>query len=762
MPMSNNHTPSIIGAASARFRRWRAFKDKLARVSVTIGGLSAIFAILLIFVYLMYEVIPIFKPASVNDVASYDIPASTEEKAANKTSPTIYLSIEEQAEVGLRVSQLGQAVFFETKTGRLIDSIALPIEPGVTITSVSGDVPAKRVAALGLSNGRVMVIRYDYTITYPNDKRLITPSMSYPYGQAPLAVVDTSRPVLNLVILDNDKALMLVAEDDKHHLHINQYKKNVNALTEEVTINRAVSTLPLSYSSTQQLLISENQRWVFVINEQRYIDIYDAQKIDKPVLNDRVKVSDTNPITNAQFLLGGTSLLLGDSAGNIEQWFMVRDKQNAFVLKKVRSFKNEDNSKVLQITTEQRRKGFLTINEAGQLGIYNSTAHRQLLSEKITDASVQAMALSPRANALLVATDKKITFWDVENEHPDVSWAALWEKVWYEGYEKPDYIWQSSASNNDFEPKFSLMPLAFGTLKAAFYAMLFATPLAICAAIYTAYFMAPWLRRKVKPTIELMAALPSVILGFLAGLWLAPYVEKHLIGIFCLFIIIPIGVLLFAYLWHRLLAKLFHSIPDGWDAIILVPVVLFLGWLSLSISAPIEDAFFNGDIRMWLSQTMGVTYDQRNALIVGLAMGFAVVPIIFSIAEDAIFSVPKHLSYGSLALGATPWQTLAYVVLLTASPGIFSAVMIGMGRAVGETMIVLMATGNTPLMDVNIFQGMRTLAANIAVEMPETEVGSTHYRILFLAALVLFMFTFVVNTLAELVRQRLRKRYESL
>ena len=157
-----------------------------------------------------------------------------------------------------------------------------------------------------------------------------------------------------------------------------------------------------------------------------------------------------------------------------------------------------------------------------------------------------------------------------------------------------------------------------------------------------------------------------------------------------------------------------------------------------------------------------ISYDQRNALVVGVAMGFAVIPTIFSIAEDAVFGVPKSLSDGSLALGATRWQTMMRVVLPTASPGIFSGLMIGLGRAVGETMIVLMATGNTPVMDWNIFEGMRTLAANIAVEMPESEVNSSHYRILFLAALVLFTFTFVVNTGAEIVRQRLREKYSSL
>ena len=194
----------------------------------------------------------------------------------------------------------------------------------------------------------------------------------------------------------------------------------------------------------------------------------------------------------------------------------------------------------------------------------------------------------------------------------------------------------------------------------------------------------------------------------------------------------------------------------------LLPVIVLLVVAAMGLAAPIEQVFFGGSLRNWFSQQVGISYDQRNALVVGVAMGFAVIPTIFSIAEDAVFGVPKSLSDGSLALGATRWQTLVRVVLPTASPGIFSALMIGLGRAVGETMIVLMATGNTPVMDWNIFEGMRTLAANIAVEMPESEVGSSHYRILFLAALVLFMFTFVVNTGAEVVRQRLREKYSSL
>ena len=143
-------------------------------------------------------------------------------------------------------------------------------------------------------------------------------------------------------------------------------------------------------------------------------------------------------------------------------------------------------------------------------------------------------------------------------------------------------------------------------------------------------------------------------------------------------------------------------------------------------------------------------------------MGFAVIPIIFTIAEDALSSVPSHLSAASLALGATRWQTAVRTVLPTASPGIFSAVMIGFGRAVGETMIVLMATGNTPVMEWSIFNGFRALSANIAVELPEAPFGSTHYRVLFLAAGLLFVMTFLLNTVAELIQLRLRRKYRYL
>jgi phosphate transport system permease protein len=192
-------------------------------------------------------------------------------------------------------------------------------------------------------------------------------------------------------------------------------------------------------------------------------------------------------------------------------------------------------------------------------------------------------------------------------------------------------------------------------------------------------------------------------------------------------------------------------------------VAVLTGSVAAWVAGPwVEAWLFGGDFRQAVFRFTGEGFEQRNCIVIGVAMGFAVIPIIYTISEDALSNVPKPLVSASLALGASRWQTALRVVLPTASPGIFSGIMIGFGRAVGETMIVLMATGNTPLMSLSPFNGMRTLSANTAVEIPEAALGSTHYRVLFLGAVLLFVMTFILNTVAEIVRQRLRTRYEGV
>jgi phosphate transport system permease protein len=735
-----------------RHRKKRKLKDQFAKVSIATGGISVIVAITLIFFYLLYEVAPLFESAEAERVASYEIPAA-------EAGRTVFSGAEEQGEKAFRVTESGLVVFFNTIDGSIDNKEQVPLDDGVTVTSVAQADPASRTFVLGLSDGQAMVLKHSYQISYPSDERLIEPYIEYPFGNEGMLLDEDGSSIEKISIALSESALVVVGSNEKDTLFAKKFDQEEDFLSGEKRLVEDDLSLPQLKVEADFIIAEPSMRFIFIGTKKGKIQVLDLRADPEDIINSTVKVGgkDTR-ISNMTLLLGGSSILVSDSGGQTSQWFMVRDSNNDYRLQNVRTFDALGGAATAS-DIEHRRKGFVLGDKDGNIVFYNSTAHSTSLRID-AQAPVSHLTFAPRANRLLVETsDGMMQWWKVDNEHPEISFSALWGKVWYEGYEEPDYVWQSSAANNDFEPKYSLSPLAFGTLKAAFYAMLVATPLAICGALYTAYFMAPALRRKVKPSIELMEALPTVILGFLAGLFFAPYMEENLPGVFACLIIVPLFILLFGYIWTNMPANIRHAVPEGWDPALLIPVIIFGGWIALAASPMLESAFFDGDMRIWLTNVAGIDFDQRNALVVGAAMGFAVIPTIFSITEDAIFSVPKHLTQGSLALGATQWQTMVRVIIPTASPGIFSAVMIGMGRAVGETMIVLMATGNTPIMDFNIFEGMRTLSANIAVEMPESEVGSTHYRILFLAAFVLFLFTFVVNTLAEFVRQRLRNKY---
>lgn len=734
--------------ALLRHRKVRRAKDKAATAGIAIGGTSVILAVLLICFYLLYEVVPLFSGAEIEPVATYNLPHQ-------EAGASHYLTVEEQNEVAMRVAQDGSVIFFNSQNGQVIKQVESIVSAELTAFSMEDD--TSRIMALAYGNGQLVIAQHNYKISYPDGKRQITPMVEYPFGEQAIDAADFV--IQNVAIRNGEEALTLVVVGENQS-RIIKLEKDVNFITEEVELTETQAELPF-IENTKSLLISGDQRYLYLATKTGAMTELDLRDLnDIQVKAQHQLTQEGRELISMSYLLGQSSIMVSDSGGKISQWFNVRDEDNIENLTFIRDVSQPVG--IVDVAMEQRRKGFATLDNRGVVAIYNTTSSRQVINEKLSDTSATNIAFSPRANALLLEDGQGIRFFKIDNEHPEVSWGSLWVEIWYEGYQEPTYTWQSSAANNDFEPKYSLMPLAFGTLKAAFYAMVMAVPLAICGAIYTAYFMAPGLRRKVKPVIELMEALPTVILGFLAGLFFAPFLEENLAAAFSILLVLPLGILLFAYIWSRLPNQIRWLLPDGWQPIILIPVVIFLGWFCVAMSPVIELNFFAGDMRGWITNDLGITFDQRNALVVGFAMGFAVIPTIFSITEDAIFSVPKALTQGSLALGATYWQTMVRVVLPTASPGIFSAIMIGMGRAVGETMIVLMATGNTPIMDFNIFEGMRTLAANLAVEVPESEVDSSHYRILFLAAFVLFIFTFVVNTIAETVRQHLRKKYGSL
>jgi phosphate transport system permease protein len=724
-------------AGQSQLSRRRRFVNALTERVVALGGAGVIGAIALIFFYLLWVVAPIFLGASIEPAKHYALPAAE----------PLFVDANDSEDVGLRIDASGTAVFFDIASGEVRQTRDL----GRQLLRVQPLAGESSTYGLMDREGNLSFIQASYPVSFDGAQRVVTAHLEFMFEEE---WIDTGGTGPFDAHYGNFE--ILIASVNDRTLTVRQFRDAEPGFALEFP-RQARYPLRRSYD---RAFFGPRGRWIYLVSLNGAVEVVDLARPTAPseLYTGRLAPQDGR-IVDVAPLLGRYSLLVADQRGRVSQWFMTRG-QFGQRLERVRDF--HLGAPAERIIPEQRRKGFAVVDAEHRLHLFYTTSQRHLATHPLAIDDVAVANIAPRADLLLTAGgDGAIQSYRLDNQHPEISWSTLWSEVWYEGYEEPVYSWQSSSADNDFEPKFSLTPLLFGTLKGAFYAMVVAVPVAIMGALYTAYFMAPGMRRIVKPGIEIMAALPTVILGFLAGLWLAPLIEANLTAVLAIMVTMPAGTLLMAVLWSRL-PEPWRRPFDGWYGLLVLPVLAGTVWLAFALGPWLEVNLFGGNVQAWLLDTLHLNYDQRNALIVGLAMGLAVIPTIFSIAEDAIYGVPTHLINGSLALGATPWQTLMRVVILTASPGIFSAVMIGLGRAVGETMIVLMATGNTPVMDMNIFEGMRTFAANIAVELPESEVGSSHYRILFLAAMVLFLLTFVFNTVAELVRQRLRTRYGNL
>ncbi|MDR6356241.1 ABC-type uncharacterized transport system permease subunit [Pseudomonas psychrotolerans] len=486
------------------------------------------------------------------------------------------LGLDEQNRIALHLADSGQATFFTLADGQPVLREQLPLPPGVSITSQAQDAP-RSLIALGLSDGRVLVAHKRYVSSYPEGSRVITPELDFPYGREPLDLGAPAIALDRVAIAGTDDLLVLAGAQGKRVTALRLARPTAPLGGGAASKVRIVTALAPLNAAVKALYLDPRGQWLYVLNGRAQADVFN---LHDGSLNGHYKLLDTadDEVTASAQLLGGVSLLVGTAKGGIAQWFLVRGQDGEPVLRHIRSFQL-GTAPIVQIVPEQRRKGFLALDSQGWLGVFHSTAGRTLLRERIAPAA-GVLALSPRADRLLLEQGGQLQGFILTNPHPEISWSALWDKVWYENYEAPARVWQSSATTTDFEPKLSLAPLTFGTLKAAFYAMLFAAPLAVAAAIYTAYFMAPRMRRTVKPVIELMEALPTVILGFFAGLFLAPFVENHLPGLFSLLLLLPLAILAAGFGWARLPLAWRERVPEGWESLLLLPVLLLTSALG--------------------------------------------------------------------------------------------------------------------------------------------------------------------------------------
>jgi phosphate transport system permease protein len=840
--------------------------ESIVKWVITVGGLMVIVAVLGIMVFLFRVVTPLLGEGSVEGSVNY--PLSIQEKV-------IWANADEFQTVGTVLDAAGHVTNFHIPTGQLINTTLFDFE-GREVTAVAGTLERDRIA-IGFNDGSVAFARTG-TSSSSTDRRAMPSGLididardkqldGRVFTQVQTGDFRTIAPINELGNFENLSEHPIVAIDYRvggtverpslafatvDGLNQGRVSRSVfqrNMMTGDFTIRTTTVELPPmdlapSVKVTGVLLSGEADR-VFISTDDGYIYRFDLRNPDRPVLAERARVTQAGVAVSSLTMLGGEqTLIVGGSDGSLVAYFRLQvpgaDTVDGFQL--VKSREHRSMSAAITVLSEaQREKGFVAVDAKGQVSVYHSTSNQVLFDFKRQDdpsVPVHAMIFPRGDGVMLVAENGYVNGWQYLEAHPEVTLPVLFNKLWYEGYNQPEWIWQSTAGTDLAEAKYSLVPLVFGTLKAAFYAMLFGAPIALMAAIYTSEFVHTSVRATVKPAMEMMESLPTVVLGFLAALVLAPLVEEWISAVLLGFISLPVGLMLAAFLWQMLPVQTALKL-DGLPKFgFMVVMVILSGMVAYPLGPLFEKALFYGDFKAWTGGNIGTgtpfmflillplsymtaayffrqffghhykelisqmdrpaagridmvrwlvllvvamilsvavaslltllgfdprgsvidSYQQRNALVVGFVMALAVIPNIYTLAEDALNSVPGHLRAGSLAAGATPWQTAMWVVLPTAASGVFSAMMMGFGRAVGETMIVVMAAGNTPIMEWNIFSGLRTLSANIAIELPEAVKDGSNYRVLFLAALTLFIMTFCLNTVAEVIRQRFRKR----
>jgi len=870
------------GTFTGRARRrttnpWVRAGDGVARLLITMGGIGTIVAVLLVGVFLLAVALPLFRSASagLDRVTRLD---GRRPVAVGMDESGAVAWLLHGGEEGIHVLGLGSGERLSERTAA---------ESGLEGWTAMRVLPAGMLAAVGRADGSFCTGRLGLESTFlaagdlPADLAAPEPGGAVRLGDelvvraageqfarlrlvtefdGPAAEPLPARVVdIDVTPLAGGPLVAAVDEGGRVRVEASASKRNMlTGKTARVAVGATIE--PPAGFMPRFVRVSELGDQMLLVAADGAARRFLIRDVSAPQEMESFDVAPgAATVTAVERLFGGAAFAVADSSGDVRILFAARvpDAATADGLQMAvaRTFVGgPDAAAVTAIAASPRSRLFAVASADGAVRLLHSTTgaaplalqdaaadESRAASRASTPESALALCVAPRENRLLAAGGRGLAAWSIDTGYPEVSFGTLLLPMWYENYPAPVHAWETTG-HEAFESKFGLVPLIFGTIKATLYSMLFATPIALLAAIYASQFMHPSWKARIKPTIEMMASLPSVVLGFIAGLVFAPLLEESLMPVITGLFVVPLVVLTVAHLWQLL--------PAGWRGRLAAWRLAAVGFVALPVgvvvarqAAPwVERMLFQGDVRDWLDGrggsgfggwmlatlplaalaatavvgrlvnpglrrasggwserraavvSLGVfvlgaaaalalagaaalffdalrldtrgglfgTYVQRNALVVAVGMSFAIIPLVFTIADDALSSVPDHLRSASLGAGATPWQTAVRVIIPSAASGLFSAVMIGLGRAVGETMIVLMAAGNTPLVGWNVFNGFQTLSAAIATELPEAARGSAHYRVLFLAALALFAITFVVNTAAELVRQRFRRRAHEL
>ena len=464
------------------------------------------------------------------------------------------------------------------------------------------------------------------------------------------------------------------------------------------------------------------------------------------------------PVTALALLPEGRALAVGTATGTLHVFSEVRAPDGAWQWSLLHTLEGHP-SRIVALAAAPRRRLLASADRAGGLRLHHTTSE-QSTGRIDAGLATERLRFNSDGRSLVAEGPEGRRTFRIDAPHPEATFETLFLPVRYEQHRRPALLWQSTGATDRYEPKLSLVPLVAGTLKGALVALFFAFPVGLLSALYSACFLPQRLRQALRIPMELLASVPSVILGLVAATYLGPWLSHHLSTLLAALISLPALTLLGALSWHAIPRHIRSRVGDL-GRLTLITATTLAGFAAAGpLGRAAEVLFFDGSFLVWFQSDLGIPWTQRNALLVGLALGVAVVPLVFSLVEDGLSAVPAHLMESALACGASRWQAAARVVLPAAFPTVAAACLLAFGRACGETLVALMASGNTPLTALTPTVGLRTLAANLAIELPEAPGGGTLYRVLVLSALLLFALTFALNSAALWLGRRLQRRLE--
>ncbi|MFV1958290.1 MAG: hypothetical protein ACC662_02635, partial [Planctomycetota bacterium] len=625
--MSQGQEASSTGRARRRTTR-PAVKvaDRVSRAVITVGGIGTIAAVLLIVVFLIWVVAPLFQGGSAKPLEGYAEPGQPA-AAVQRVSLDGYLTasweLGRDGKVRMRRLDDGSVVHEE------------PLFPEAQVRAISLPAGGGRLA-FGLEDGRVVLGRIAFETTYfePGDEALpdglrtlktgevatwgdglvqATPAhqvrrqrLSIELGE-PLAL-GGSQAVVGIDRSDTSQGPVFAAVTADGRLHVRSVRLRKNLMTGKVTqrVRGADVLVPRHGTAAHpsRVVLSGLADNVYLVWDDGYVVRYNVRDPRRPeVVEKRALLpADGARVTALAALAGKTTILVGDDRSRVRAWFLTvsptKETPDRMNLVLGRTFEG-DGSPIRAIATSSRTRLAAAGCESGRI-VLEYVSSSKVVAVMDGPPPVESLVLAPRDDGLLALGGAGRKVWSVEVGYPEATPKTIFGKVLYEGYAEPAYVWQTTGGSDDFEPKLSLVPLIFGTLKATLFSMLFAVPLALLGAIYTSEFLRPSWRAAIKPAVEVMASLPSVVLGFLAAYLFAPVVERIVPAILLLFLTIPFTFVLGAQLFQLLPRKTTLRLERF--RLLFLLFALPIGVLLAFLLAPGAEAlFFGGDFEAWLA-----------------------------------------------------------------------------------------------------------------------------------------------------------------